>query len=113
MDELTKSAAETEEKLSKMVAPSSKLDQRIDKVKERENENLAKLDEGRKKAQSARRAFEKVKTERLKRFQDFFEPVATRIDEVYKVYFLYYLEKFRHISHILILRCSSSRDTSP
>uniref|UniRef100_A0A915P2S0 Structural maintenance of chromosomes protein n=1 Tax=Meloidogyne floridensis TaxID=298350 RepID=A0A915P2S0_9BILA len=84
LDELTKSAAETEEKLSKMVAPSSKLDQRIDKVKERENENLAKLDEGRKKAQSARRAFEKVKTERLKRFQDFFEPVATRIDEVYK-----------------------------
>jgi chromosome segregation ATPase len=69
-----------------MTAPSSKLDQRIDQVKERENENLAKLDEGRKKAQAAKRAFEKVKTERLRRFQAFFEPVANRIDEVYKVF---------------------------
>ena len=71
-----------------MAAPSSKLDQRIDQVKERENENLAKLDEGRKKAQGARKAFEKVKTERLRRFQAFFEPVAARIDEVYKVFLL-------------------------
>ncbi|KAF7639885.1 Structural maintenance of chromosomes protein [Meloidogyne graminicola] len=84
LDELGKSAAETEEKLSKMIAPSAKLDQRIDQVKERENETMAKLDEGRKKAQSAKRAFEKVQKERLKRFQDFFEPVAARIDEIYK-----------------------------
>lgn len=84
LDDLAKSAAETEEKLSKMIAPNTKLDERIDKVKERENENLAKLDEGRKKAQSARRAFEKVKAERLKRFQDFYAPVESRIDDVYK-----------------------------
>jgi len=85
IEKLTKGTKDVEEQLSKMAAPNTKVDGRMDQVKEKEYENQAKLDEGRKEAQKARRNFEKVKNERLKRFQDFFEPVANRIDEIYKV----------------------------
>jgi chromosome segregation ATPase len=79
-----------------MTAPSTKVDERMDQAKEKETENQAKLDEGQKEAKKTRRNFEKVKGERLKRFQEFFEPVANRIDEIYKV--------FEHFSQFIYSR---------
>jgi structural maintenance of chromosome 1 len=85
VERLGKAAKEVEEQLSKMTAPSTKVDERMDHVKGKESENQTRLDEGRREAIRARKNFEKVKADRLKRFQDFFEPVANRIDEIYKV----------------------------
>lgn len=88
---LKKAAKEVEDQLSKMTAPSTKVDERMDQVKEKDRENKAKLHEGQQEALKARRTFERVKSERLKRFQEFFEPVAGRIDPIYKVVnFKYY-----------------------
>jgi structural maintenance of chromosome 1 len=82
---LSKAVKDVEEQLSKMTAPSTKVDERMDQAKEKETENQAKLDEGRRGAMKARKNFERVKNERLRLFQEFFEPVANKIDEIYKV----------------------------
>jgi structural maintenance of chromosome 1 len=58
----------------------------MEQVKEREQETTEECEASRKKARKARAAFEKIKGERLGRFQEFFEPVSQRIDEIYKVY---------------------------
>ena len=85
VEKLTSSVAETEAMLSKMSAPSSHVDERMEVVKGREVETMEECEQGRKRAKKARIAFEKSKAERFKRFQEFFEPVAARIDEIYKV----------------------------
>jgi len=54
-------------------------------VKGKETETIEQAEAARKAARKARQSFEKIKAERLKRFQDFFEPVSQKIDEIYKV----------------------------
>jgi len=56
----------------------------MDQAKEREKETNDVMEASRKKAKKARDAFDKVKQERLIRFQKFFEPVSQKIDEIYK-----------------------------
>ncbi|KAL3110053.1 hypothetical protein niasHT_015656 [Heterodera trifolii] len=85
IEKLTKTAKATDDELGKLQTPSARVDERMDQAKGKETENLAELEHGRKEAVRARRAFEKTKTERHKRFQAFFEPVAQRIDEIYKM----------------------------
>lgn len=85
VEKLTKTVQETEAQLSKMSAPSAHANERMEIVKEKETETVEECEAARKKARKARQAFEKVKAERYKRFQDFFEPVAQRIDDIYKV----------------------------
>uniref|UniRef100_A0A914HXQ1 Structural maintenance of chromosomes protein n=1 Tax=Globodera rostochiensis TaxID=31243 RepID=A0A914HXQ1_GLORO len=85
IEQLSKTTKTTEESLSKMQMPSAKVDERMDQVKEKETENQAELEHGRKEALKARKAFERTKADRLRRFQEFFEPVAQRIDEIYKL----------------------------
>lgn len=86
MEKLTKVVQETEAALSKMVAPSTHVNERMEAVKEKEQETSEECENARKKARKARTAFEKVKSERHKRFSDFFEPVSRQIDEIYKVF---------------------------
>jgi structural maintenance of chromosome 1 len=88
VEKLNKSVQETEAALSKMAAPSTHVNERMDLVKEKEQETSEECEAARKKARKARTAFEKVKGERLKRFQEFFEPVSVKIDEIYKVIWL-------------------------
>lgn len=57
----------------------------MDEVREREQETTDQCETARKNARKATQAFEKVKQARLNRFQEFFEPVAQNIDEIYKV----------------------------
>ena len=56
----------------------------MEQVKEREQQTTEVCEASRRKAQKAHKDFERVKSERYRRFQDFFEPVSSRIDEIYK-----------------------------
>lgn len=58
---------------------------RMEIVKEKEAETTEECELARKKAREARQIFEKVKTERYRRFHEFFDPVSQKIDEIYKV----------------------------
>ncbi|EFO97059.1 CRE-HIM-1 protein [Caenorhabditis remanei] len=75
---------ELQKNVSKMNAPNLKANQRMAEVREREAESTEELENARKKAKRIRQAFEKVKTDRYRRFQDFFDPVANTIDDIYK-----------------------------
>ncbi|CCD69832.1 Structural maintenance of chromosomes protein 1 [Caenorhabditis elegans] len=75
---------ELQKNVSKMNAPNLKANQRMAEVKEREAESTEELENARKKAKRIRQQFEKVKTDRYRRFQDFFDPVANTIDDIYK-----------------------------
>ncbi|CAL2030458.1 unnamed protein product [Caenorhabditis brenneri] len=75
---------ELKNNVSKMNAPNLKANQRMAEVKEREAESTEELENARKKAKRIRQMFEKVKTDRYRCFQGFFEPVANSIDEIYK-----------------------------
>ncbi|KAI6215832.1 hypothetical protein M3Y94_00430900 [Aphelenchoides besseyi] len=82
--QLEKAVKEIEEKFSKLQAPATDANQRMEQVKEREQETTEECEASRRKARKAHLAFEKVKNERYRRFQEFFEPVSQRIDEIYK-----------------------------
>jgi structural maintenance of chromosome 1 len=82
---LTKIVSEIEVSLSKMNAPDRAVDKRIETVKGKEVETNEECETARKGARKTRSAFERVKAERMRRFQNFFEPVSQRIDEIYKV----------------------------
>lgn len=72
----------------------------MEEVKEKEAETTEEFEAARKKvtllifafillffqARRIRALFEKVKTDRYRRFQECFEPVAQKIDEIYKVH---------------------------
>lgn len=53
-------------------------------VKEKEAEAAEEAEAARKKARKARNQFEKVRNERIQRFNEFFQPVCEKIDEIYK-----------------------------
>ncbi|VDM64649.1 unnamed protein product [Angiostrongylus costaricensis] len=57
---------------------------KLEKVKEREAETTEECEIARRKARKIRLVFEKVKNERCRRFQELFEPVSQKIDEIYK-----------------------------
>jgi structural maintenance of chromosome 1 len=84
VEKVQKSVQETEAMLAKMSAPNLKADERMEAVKEKEQETSNECEAMRKKAKKIRNNFEKVKNERIQRFNDFFEPVAQKIDEIYK-----------------------------
>uniref|UniRef100_A0A8R1DV70 Structural maintenance of chromosomes protein 1 n=1 Tax=Caenorhabditis japonica TaxID=281687 RepID=A0A8R1DV70_CAEJA len=75
---------ELQKNLQKLNAPNLKANQRMAEVKEREAESTEELENARKKAKRIRQQFERVKTERYRRFQGFFDPVSQNIDEIYK-----------------------------
>ncbi|CAI2311822.1 unnamed protein product [Caenorhabditis sp. 36 PRJEB53466] len=75
---------ELKKSVAKMHAPNLRANQRMAEVKEREAESSEELENARKKAKQIRQKFEKVRTERYRRFADFFEPVANAIDDIYK-----------------------------
>lgn len=84
-EKLTKAVQEAEATLSKMAAPNTHVDERMEIVREKEAETTEECEQARRRMRKARVTFEKVKTDRLKRFQDFFDPVSAKIDEIYKV----------------------------
>lgn len=57
----------------------------MEQVRSKEQETTEECEAARKKARKVRQAFERVKTDRYRRFQECFEPVANKIDEIYKV----------------------------
>lgn len=61
-------------------------------VKEKEAETTEECEIARRKARKARQLFEKIKTERYRRFQEYFEPVSQKIDEIYKVFIHFHLD---------------------
>ncbi|CAJ0944758.1 unnamed protein product, partial [Mesorhabditis belari] len=76
--------ADLHKMIGRLAAPNLKANQRMDEVKEKEAEAGNEFENARKKAKKIRTQFEKVKTERYRRFQECFDPVSQKIDEIYK-----------------------------
>lgn len=85
VEKLKKEVAEANANLSKISSPNLKASERMEQVREKEAETTEEFETAKKKARKARVAFEKVKNERFKLFTEFFDPVAQKIDEIYKV----------------------------
>uniref|UniRef100_A0A0N5AH08 Structural maintenance of chromosomes protein n=1 Tax=Syphacia muris TaxID=451379 RepID=A0A0N5AH08_9BILA len=84
-EKIAKEVAEAQATISRMHAPvHAKANERMEIVKEKEAETTEECEIARRKARKARQLFEKIKTERYRRFQEYFEPVSQKIDEVYK-----------------------------
>ncbi|GMT22001.1 hypothetical protein PFISCL1PPCAC_13298, partial [Pristionchus fissidentatus] len=84
IDKLAKEIVEAQEHLGKVQAPNLKAGDRLENVKDSEEKVNAQFENARKKAKKVRTNFEKIKTDRYRRFQGCFEPVAQKIDEIYK-----------------------------
>ncbi|KAJ1357237.1 SMC [Parelaphostrongylus tenuis] len=84
VERMNKEINEAQTTLSRLNAPNLKASQRMEEVKEREAETTEECEMARKKARKIRGYFEKVKTERYRKFQECFEPVSQKIDEIYK-----------------------------
>ncbi|KAH7729192.1 SMC familyC-terminal domain containing protein [Aphelenchoides avenae] len=84
VEKISKTVQEMEAALSKFSAPNMKADERMEVVKEKEAEAAEEAEAARKKARKARNQFEKVRNERIQRFNEFFQPVCEKIDEIYK-----------------------------
>ncbi|KAL6737257.1 hypothetical protein Aduo_010915 [Ancylostoma duodenale] len=84
VERMNKEINEAQSTLSRLNAPNLKASQRMEEVKEREAETTEECEMARKKARKIRGYFEKVKTERYRKFQECFEPVSQKIDEIYK-----------------------------
>ena len=67
-----------------MTAPNMKADERLKDVKEHESNANLVFDKARQKQQKLMKEFEKIKTARYRRFQDTFEPISEKIDDIYK-----------------------------
>ncbi|CAB3408526.1 unnamed protein product [Caenorhabditis bovis] len=83
-DRLNKEISEQQAMISRLNAPNLKANQRMEEVKEREAESTEELENARRKAKKIRQQFERIKTERYRRFQEFFDPVSNAIDDIYK-----------------------------
>lgn len=57
----------------------------MEQAKTREQKANEECENARKKAREAHVEFEKMKDQRCQRFNEFFEPIATNIDAIYKV----------------------------
>ncbi|KAK6752456.1 hypothetical protein RB195_003715 [Necator americanus] len=84
VDRMNKEINDAQATLSRLNAPNLKASQRMEEVKEREAETTEECEMARKKARKIRGYFEKVKTERYRKFMECFEPVSQKIDEIYK-----------------------------
>lgn len=84
VERMNKEINEAQATLSRLSAPNLKASQRMEEVKEREAETTEECEIARKKARKIRGYFEKVKSERYRKFQECFEPVSQKIDEIYK-----------------------------
>ncbi|KJH48024.1 RecF/RecN/SMC protein [Dictyocaulus viviparus] len=84
VERMNKEINDAQAALSRLNAPNLKANQRMEEVKEREAETTEECEMARKKARKIRGYFEKVKTERYRKFQECFEPVSQKIDEIYK-----------------------------
>ncbi|PIO68925.1 RecF/RecN/SMC protein [Teladorsagia circumcincta] len=84
VERMNKDINDAQATLSRLNAPNLKASQRMEEVKEREAETTEECEMARKKARKIRTYFEKVKTERYRKFQECFEPVSQKIDEIYK-----------------------------
>ncbi|CAJ0567096.1 unnamed protein product, partial [Mesorhabditis spiculigera] len=83
-EQLEKEMASLHSMLGRLAAPNMKANQRMEEVKEKEQETTNEFESARRKAKKIRTQFEKVKTERYRRFMECFEPVSQKIDEIYK-----------------------------
>ncbi|VDO26724.1 unnamed protein product [Haemonchus placei] len=84
VERMNKEINDAQATLSRLNAPNLKASQRMEEVKEREAETTEECEMARKKARKIRSYFEKIKTERYRKFQECFEPVSQKIDEIYK-----------------------------
>ncbi|KAK6060872.1 RecF/RecN/SMC protein [Cooperia oncophora] len=84
VERMNKEINDAQTTLSRLNAPNLKASQRMEEVKEREAETTEECEMARKKARKIRTYFEKVKTERYRKFQECFETVSQKIDEIYK-----------------------------
>lgn len=92
IEKYTKAVSEAQANLAKISAPNLKANERMEQVRSKEDETREEYENAVKKARKAQQSFERVKNERYRLFMDFFEPVAQRIDEIYKVILFNFLK---------------------
>ena len=93
IDKYQKEVSEAQANLAKIAAPNLKANERMEQVRSKEDETSKEYEMALRKAKKARAAFDRVKNERLRLFMNFFEPIAQRIDEIYKVIKTHYFYK--------------------
>jgi len=64
---------------------------RLENVKMRSIETADEFETARRRAKKCKQVFERVRKERFDRFMNCFEHVSNRIDDVYKVHYIYVL----------------------
>ncbi|XP_074644873.1 structural maintenance of chromosomes protein 1A-like [Tubulanus polymorphus] len=84
MENYNKQMTEFQATLQRINAPNMRAMEKLDGVKERFQETSEEFEQARRRAKRAKQAFEKIRKERNEKFNDCFEHVSNRIDEVYK-----------------------------
>ncbi|XP_078596279.1 structural maintenance of chromosomes protein 1A-like [Branchiostoma floridae x Branchiostoma japonicum] len=83
-DKLASEVINMQSNLQRISAPNMKAMEKLDAAQERLQETANQFEEARRRAKKAKQNFEMVRKERFDRFNNMFEHVSTRIDEIYK-----------------------------
>ncbi|CAH1783210.1 unnamed protein product [Owenia fusiformis] len=84
LEQLNKQVSDMQNTLQRINAPNMKAMEKLEGVKDRLVETSEDFEKARRTAKKAKQNFEKVRKERFDRFNNCFEHVSTRIDEIYK-----------------------------
>lgn len=76
--------AEAQERLQQTALPATDLDERLKTVEAKARQTNDEIEQSRQSNLKTLQQFDKIKSQRLDRFNRFFEPIADNIDEVYK-----------------------------
>ncbi|BFZ10782.1 hypothetical protein BsWGS_13821 [Bradybaena similaris] len=84
LETMTKAVTDLQTTIQKINAPNMRAMEKLDGVKERFQETSEEFENARRRAKSAKTAFERIRKKRYDTFMHCFEHVSTKIDEIYK-----------------------------
>ena len=84
LESMNKNISDLETTVHKINAPNMRAMEKLDGVKDRFIQTSEEFENARRRAKSAKTAFEKIKKKRYDTFMHCFEHVSTKIDELYK-----------------------------
>jgi len=84
LESMNKNISDLETTVQKINAPNMRAMEKLDGVKDRFMQTSEEFENARRRAKSAKTAFEKIKKKRYDTFMHCFEHVSTKIDELYK-----------------------------
>ncbi|CAG5126155.1 unnamed protein product, partial [Candidula unifasciata] len=84
LETMSKAVSDLQTTIQKINAPNMRAMEKLDGVKERFQETSEEFENARRRAKSAKTAFERIRKKRYDTFMHCFEHVSTKIDEIYK-----------------------------